>query len=184
MADRIVYVRDASSGAMVPLLLHDILGDGTQYALETYGASGGSAVVTGNAAAGAADSGNPVKVGGKYNNTLPTLTDGQRGDIQLDASSREIVRQARSTTGTHSNVTASASSVTILAANANRLGASVFNDGAATLYLDTSGGTASTSNYTVQLAPNSYFEVPANYSGLITGIWASATGNARVVEYT
>jgi len=37
----------------------------------------------GNAAAGAADSGNPVKVGGKYNATLPTYTDGQRGDLQV-----------------------------------------------------------------------------------------------------
>lgn len=55
---------------------------------------GGTAVVTGgvngllavagNAASGATDSGNPVKVGGRYNTTLPTLTDGQRGDVQLD----------------------------------------------------------------------------------------------------
>lgn len=39
----------------------------------------------GGVAAGATDSGNPVKVGGKYNATLPTLTDGQRGDLQLNA---------------------------------------------------------------------------------------------------
>lgn len=38
----------------------------------------------GNIAAGVADSGNPVKVGGKYNTTSPTLTTGQRGDLQLD----------------------------------------------------------------------------------------------------
>jgi len=37
----------------------------------------------GNVASGATDSGNPVKVGGKYNATQPTLTDGQRGDVQL-----------------------------------------------------------------------------------------------------
>jgi hypothetical protein len=42
----------------------------------------------GNAAAGATDSGNPLKVGGKYNSTLPTLTDGQRGDAQLTAKSQ------------------------------------------------------------------------------------------------
>lgn len=39
--------------------------------------------VTGNVASGVADSGNPVKVGGKYNFTTPTLVDGQRGDLQL-----------------------------------------------------------------------------------------------------
>lgn len=41
----------------------------------------------GNAASGATDSGNPVKVGGKYNASAPTLTDGQRGDLQLDVNS-------------------------------------------------------------------------------------------------
>lgn len=40
--------------------------------------------IQGGIAAGAADSGNPVKVGGKYNATPPTLVDGQRGDMQLD----------------------------------------------------------------------------------------------------
>lgn len=39
---------------------------------------------TGNAASAAADSGNPVKVGGKLNTTKPTFTDGQRGDLQVD----------------------------------------------------------------------------------------------------
>jgi len=39
----------------------------------------------GAVAAGAADSGNPVKVGGKYNVTPPTLDDGDRGDAQLNA---------------------------------------------------------------------------------------------------
>ncbi len=38
---------------------------------------------SGAIASGAADSGNPVKVGGKYNSTLPTFTDGQRGDLNI-----------------------------------------------------------------------------------------------------
>ncbi len=37
----------------------------------------------GSVASGATDSGNPVKVGGVYNSTKPTLTTGQRGDLQL-----------------------------------------------------------------------------------------------------
>jgi hypothetical protein len=40
--------------------------------------------VVGSIASGTADSGNPVKVGGKYNSTKPTFTDGQRGDFQID----------------------------------------------------------------------------------------------------
>lgn len=39
--------------------------------------------VAGSVASAATDSGNPVKVGAKYNSTLPTFTDGQRGDIQI-----------------------------------------------------------------------------------------------------
>lgn len=46
-------------------------------------ASSLNAQVVGNAASGASDSGNPVKVGGKYNASPITLSDGQRGDLQL-----------------------------------------------------------------------------------------------------
>lgn len=41
--------------------------------------------IGGGVASGSTDSGNPVKVGGKYNAAPPTLTDGQRGDLQLGA---------------------------------------------------------------------------------------------------
>ena len=37
----------------------------------------------GGVASGATDSGNPVKIGGVYRATKPTLADGQRGDLQL-----------------------------------------------------------------------------------------------------
>lgn len=39
----------------------------------------------GTVASGATDSGAPIKVGGRYNSTPITLTDGQRGDLQQDA---------------------------------------------------------------------------------------------------
>lgn len=45
--------------------------------------TGSSLVVGGDVASGTTDAGNPVKVGGRYNATLPTLTNGQRGDLQL-----------------------------------------------------------------------------------------------------
>lgn len=48
----------------------------------------------GNVASGSSDSGNPVKVGGRYNSTPPTLTNGQRGDLQLDASGNLKVNAA------------------------------------------------------------------------------------------
>lgn len=53
--------------------------------LPVVGGTGGSAdQVQGNVASAATDSGNPVKIGAKYNGTRPTFTDGQRGDAQLD----------------------------------------------------------------------------------------------------
>lgn len=48
-------------------------------------ASNLNAQVVGNVAAAASDSGNPVKVGGVFNTTIPTLTNGQRGDMQFDS---------------------------------------------------------------------------------------------------
>lgn len=89
-----------------------------------------------------------------------------------------------SATGTQTSVASSASDGTILASNAARLGASIYNDSTAILYLLLASGTSSTSNYSVQLAANGgYFEVPFNYTGVIKGIWASANGNVRVTEY-
>lgn len=40
--------------------------------------------IVGNVADNGVDSGNPVKAGGKYNNSLPTYADGDRGDLQID----------------------------------------------------------------------------------------------------
>lgn len=47
--------------------------------------SSGNVTATGNVASGATDSGNPLKTGGVYNTTQPTLTNGQRGDTQMDS---------------------------------------------------------------------------------------------------
>lgn len=74
-------------------LLPTALGQGTMAtSMKVVLPSDQSAIATtpaGNVAAGAADSGNPLKVGGKYNLTLPTLTDGNRGDSQLDVNGNQ-----------------------------------------------------------------------------------------------
>lgn len=108
--------------------------------------------------------------------------DGESGIVALVGSSN-IVTPIRSATATLSNVASSASSVTILAANTSRLGASVYNDSTALLYVKL-GTTASSTSHTVQVTAGAYYEVPFNYTGIITGIWASATGSARVTENT
>lgn len=50
----------------------------------TMGGTGtGASTIQGSSAAASADSGNPVKVGGVYNTTTPTYTNGQRTDLQV-----------------------------------------------------------------------------------------------------
>lgn len=86
-------------------------------------------------------------------------------------------------TGTLSNVSGTASSTTLLASNSARKGGSVYNDSTAILYVKT-GVTASNTSFTVKMQPDDYWEIPFGYTGRIDGIWASATGAARVTEYT
>jgi len=102
----------------------------------------------------------------------------------------EIVRVAsgsvdeiRPATAVVTSVSASASSVQLLAANTSRKMASVANDSAtATLYVKL-GTTASASDYTVKMVPGAYFELPKPvYTGRIDGIWTAASGAARVTE--
>lgn len=97
------------------------------------------------------------------------------------------VAPAPATTGTLSSVSGTTSnSTTLLAANTARLGASVFNDSTALLYLSLAATCTSTS-HTVQVPAGGFYELPeggAMYTGVITGVWASATGAARVTELT
>ena len=56
--------------------------------------AGGLPVVSqsqGNVASAATDAGNPVKTGGVFNTTLPTLTTGQRGDTQITTKGETLV---------------------------------------------------------------------------------------------
>jgi len=62
----------------------------------------------------------------------------------------------------------------------------VYNDSSAILYLKF-GATASTSSFTVALQASDYYEFPRGrdgsvYCGVVEGIWASATGAARLTE--
>lgn len=89
-----------------------------------------------------------------------------------------------SSTGVNTNVAASAADILILAANANRRGATVYNDSTATLSLLLGATVASTTNFTTQILGGGYYEVPFGYTGQIRGLWATATGSARMTELT
>jgi hypothetical protein len=90
----------------------------------------------------------------------------------------------KSSTATTSSVSDQATNATLLSLNANRLGATIYNDSTATLYVKL-GTTATTTDFTVILAPGGYYEVPFGYTGRIDGIWASdQSGAARITELT
>lgn len=86
------------------------------------------------------------------------------------------------TTSTPSNVNSSASNVTLLAANANRRAATIYNDSTQVLYVKF-GATASATSFKVAISPNGYYEFPLPvYTGIVDGIWAAANGAARITE--
>jgi hypothetical protein len=129
--------------------------------------------------------GNPIRVGGRASTNIPTAMSADNDIVTqwLDRNGAMVVKNRPASTATLSNVSGSTSSVTILASNTGRLGATVFNDSTATLYLKF-GSAASTTSFTIKLFTDDYYEVPFGYTGIIDGVWASATGAARVTEIT
>jgi len=95
------------------------------------------------------------------------------------------VTTSKSSTGTITSVSGSVTSITLLASNANRISATIFNDAPSgnILYIALAAS-SSTAAYTVKLWPGSYWELPVDYTGTISGIWTAATGNALVTELT
>jgi hypothetical protein len=73
---------------------------------------------------------------------------------------------------------------TLLAANAARLGASIYNESTSVLFILLGTGTESATVYTLQMAAGAYYEVPNAFTGIIKGHWVTANGSARVTELT
>jgi hypothetical protein len=92
------------------------------------------------------------------------------------------IARANATTATLANVSASASSVTLQASNTSRKALVVVNDSTVLLYVKY-GSTASTTSYSYRLEAGETLREDL-YTGIVTGIWASATGAARMTELT
>jgi len=105
------------------------------------------------------------------------------GSVELGTSSYPINTISVCGTTSCTNVSGSASSVTLLAANSSRKGATITNDSVAVLYLKL-GTTASITSFTIALNRYDYYELPFGYTGRIDGIWSAATGVARITELT
>lgn len=147
--------------------------------------TGGFGKIQGSAAHAGTNNANPVKIGFRAQTAPTGVSNGAIVDAWGDLKGRNVV-VPYSPTATLSNVSGSASSVTLLAANTARSGAIIVNDSTAILYVKY-GATASATSYTVPMAGTgggipAYHEVPFGYPGIIDGIWASATGAARITE--
>jgi hypothetical protein len=118
-----------------------------------------------------------LTIGGKQRDALVVVN--SDGSAVGGSSSSGLTTGA---TGTSSNVSGSASSVTLHAATSGRIKIVIFNDSAANLYIKY-GTTASVSSFGYKLAPYDTLE-ENQYTGRIDGIWDSATGAARVTEVT
>jgi galactitol-specific phosphotransferase system IIB component len=122
-----------------------------------------------------------------YQRVKPTYgADGAATDVSVGA---PLPVRPVCGTGTGSSVTASTTVGTLLASNANRIGATIFNDSTSKLYLALHSGAAITATapaaaHTIQIPAGGYYEVPFGYTGIITGLWAAANGAARVTELT
>lgn len=88
-----------------------------------------------------------------------------------------------SSTATLTTVASSITSTTIIAANVNRKDLKIFNNSTSKLYL-AFVGTASVAAFTVPLEAGGFYEQGILYTGIVTGIWVSANGNAQVTELT
>ena len=115
------------------------------------------------------DSGNPIPVSGSVSiGNFPATQE---------------TREAQPTTATVTSVPGSVTSVTLLASNTNRRQAMIHNDSTTSVLFVKFGAGAAATSFTTRLPAGSFFELPwPIYTGLISGVWDVATGNARITE--
>lgn len=92
--------------------------------------------------------------------------------------------KATTLTATQVTVPATTNGIIILAANANRLGATITNDGSTPIYFQQGATGVTTSNGKTLPAGSSYNIDEPLYTGAIYGIVASGTQPVSVVELT
>lgn len=143
-------------------------------------------IAGGPVAQDAAVSGNPVLVGVRASTAAPTAmsTDGDAVHVWADRRGALHTVPGAAGTATLSNVSGSASSVQLLAANTSRKGLIVMNDSTADMLLKF-GTTASSTSFTYRVPAGGTLELASPiYTGRIDAIWTAASGAARCTELT
>lgn len=86
-------------------------------------------------------------------------------------------------TAVEANVASSTTAVTLFPEHSYYHARTVYNDSTSIAYLKFGAG-ASTTSYTIQLAPGMYYEFPQPlYAGLVSIIWVTENGAARTTEW-
>jgi hypothetical protein len=102
----------------------------------------------------------------------------------LDAATLVASVAVRPTTATVQIITLTATSQVVAPFDVNRRQLILFNDSGAAIFIKFGVG-ATTSNFTVRLAPNSSYEIPLNgYCGDVSGVRTSGTGPLLVTTVT
>lgn len=125
-------------------------------------------------------------LGVRNDNAATTVTNANADYSQFatDATGTEFVRISPSNTSTVSNVASSATSVTLIAANAARRLFTCYNDSTSDAYVKF-GTTASSTSFNLYLPSLGSFSLNGeDYAGRVDIIWISANGNARICETT
>lgn len=182
-------VRNFSGTGRASLDVSIVDASGNQIA--TFGGSGGTSAV--DEAAFVAGTGQGTPAMGIFETVPTTLASGQAGLIGLTNDRKVKVSGSFSSTPitsatvAHSNVVAANADTALLAANANRLNFSLFNDATTTCWVKFAAGASKTS-FVVELLPGQKFttsDLGVNWTGAINGFWdVSVAGSMRVVELT
>jgi hypothetical protein len=101
------------------------------------------------------------------------------GDV---AAANPLPVRQNGTTTTLTNTGASAASVTVLASNAARLRAWLFNDSTSPCYIKY-GAAAAAGSCTKRMLPGE-FHVIEGYTGIVDAIWDAINGSMRATELT
>lgn len=101
--------------------------------------------------------------------------------VHQPESAPQLMVDAPAPVSVSTSVAAAVADTQLLAANPDRIGATIFNDSTADMYLKLGTGASATS-YTVKLPEDGYYEVPYRYVGAVHGYWSGAVGAARVTE--
>ncbi len=118
---------------------------------------------------------------------LPALPAGTNniGDVDIASAPTLVTKQAGTTAAQTSIASTTTPNTTLIAADANRLGLTIYNDSTQILFVLWAAGTESATAYSVQIAAGGFVEVPGAFvTQRISGHWASANGSARITAAT